>query len=228
MPSNSLAALLAGLAEIQALQRANPSPQEGSGLKRPEVARAIGRSEIVLLSSHFERFIYALNEEAVDAICCSAIVSDVLPQKLKLVHSRHAIELISSTVWERRASALTEYSAQESWLWSPNAPVVTLDPGRLLMWMKTPSPKNVVRVFQIWGIDDIFREITRKSVTRGRLRLRLGELVEKRNNIAHGDFTVEATYLDIVQYVWAVKKFCTSTDKRLARQLSVMLSSRPW
>lgn len=228
MSSKALAGLLVGLAEIQALQRANPSPQQGSGLRRPEVVRAIGRSEIVLLSSHFERYIRALNEEAIDSICRSAAVSDDLTERLKLEHSRYAIELISAIAWERRAAALADYSLRESWLWSAHAPVGSLDASRLLTWMKAPTAKNVIRFFQLWGIPDIFRAITRKSVYYGRLRLRLDELVEKRNNIAHGDFTVEATYLDIMQYVAAVKKFCVSSDKRLARQLSAILLSPPW
>lgn len=228
MPSKALTALLVGLAEINALQRANPSPQQGSGLKRPEVVRAIGRSEIVLLSSHYERYIYALNEEAVDSICNSKVSSDKLTERLKLEHSRKPIEKISSTSWERRAETLSDYSTKESWLWITRAPVVSLDASRLLIWMKAPTTKSVIRAFQLWGISDIFKAITRKDVNYGRLRLRLDELVEKRNNIAHGDFTVEATYLDIVQYAAAVNKFCTSSDKRLARQLSAILHSRPW
>jgi RiboL-PSP-HEPN len=228
MPSKALTGLLVGLAEIEALQRANPSPQQGSGLKRPEIVRAIGRSEIVLLSSHFERYIRALNDEAVDSMCNSVIVSDDLSERLKLEHSRYSIEAISSISWENRAVALADYSMRESWLWSARAPVVSLDARRLLVWMKAPTTKNVIRFFQLWGIPDIFKAVTRKSVHYGRLRLRLDELVEKRNNIAHGDFTVEATYLDIMQYMAAVKKFCISSDKRLARQLAIILLSRPW
>jgi hypothetical protein len=228
MSSSALNALLAGLAEIRALQRANPSPQQGSGLKRPEVVRAIGRSEIVLLSSHFERFIYALNEEAAASVCEATVLSGALPELLKLEHSRHAIDSIFATSWERRGPALQRYSADEAGIWSPNAAVITLDAARLLTWMRAPNPRNVIRFFQIWGIKDIFSEITRKKVTYAALRLRLGELVEKRNNIAHGDFTTEATYLDIVQYVSAVKTFCTRADARLAKQLNTIIGSVPW
>jgi hypothetical protein len=228
MASNALAGLLAGLAEIRALQRANPSPQQGSGLKRPEVVRAIGRSEIVLLSSHFERFLYALNEEAVDSVCRSTVTSDSLPELLRLEHSRYAIDSIFATAWEKRGAVLSRYSADEADLWTPGAPVRILDPSRILTWMKSPEPKNLIRYFRIWGIKDIFAEITRKPVTSAALRLRLGELVNKRNNIAHGDFSAEATYLDIVQYVSAVKIFCSRSDARLAKQLGVIMGNKPW
>ncbi len=228
MPSNALENLEIGLAEIQALQRANPSPQQGSGLKRPEVVRAMGRSEIVLLSSHFERYIRALNEEAVDSVCNSSMTAADLSERLKLQHARHAIDKIYEITWERRADALTDYSARESWLWEAAAPISMLDSSRLLTWMKAPTAKNVIRAFGLWGIPDIFRAITRKPIHYGRLRLRIDELVEKRNNIAHGDFTVEATYLDVVQYTSAVRRFCTSADLRLASQLSRTLHTRPW
>ena len=93
---------------------------------------------------------------------------------------------------------------------------------------RTPTPKSLVRFFRIWGIDDIFSQVTRKKVTKAALRLRLGELDDKRNNIAHGDFAVEATYLDIVQYVSAVKTFCIRADARLARQLTSVIGDPPW
>ena len=51
------------LQRVTALQRANPSPT-GSAPALPEVTRAIGRASVVILSSHFERYLYAVNEEA--------------------------------------------------------------------------------------------------------------------------------------------------------------------
>ena len=42
------------------------------------------------------------------------------------------------------------------------------------------------RYFAYWGIPDIFEHITRSATTRGRLYLPVSELIDKRNNIAHG------------------------------------------
>ena len=95
--------------------------------------------------------------------------------------------------------------------------------------MKAPKCKAVVRLFKIWGVPDIFTAVTRSKVNRQDLWLRIGELVDKRNNIAHGDLTVEARYLDVVQYRAAVKKFCVSADKQMAVALVRMLGCpRPW
>ena len=228
MGSNALADLLSGLTEIDALQRANPTPREKSGLKKPAIVRAIGRSEIVLLSSHFERYIYALTEEAIDFLCESRAKAESLPNRLKLEHSKHGIDAIAAVAWEKRGDHLIAYSANESWLWNPQATIGPIDSSRLLAWMKTPKPQALVRVFKIWGIEDIFSSITRTAVHRGRLRLRIEELVTKRNNIAHGDFTVEATYHDIMHYMGAVKMFCTRADAALARQLMSITGRRPW
>ena len=229
MSSHALEDLLVALAEVDALQRANPTPAEGGGIRRPAVVRALGRVEVVLLSGHFERYIYALNEEAVDAVLSAAPVAARLPEGLRLLHSAGRIDELAGTQWDRRAEKLRSYSALESALWADAAPVIHLEAERLLSWMKAPNCKSIVRFFKVWGITDIFSAMTRTPVNRQRLWLRIGELVEKRNNIAHGDVTVEANYLDIVQYKAAARRFCQSADTVMARAVARITGGlRPW
>lgn len=228
MPSEALQQLLAGLVEIDNLQKANPSPQEGSGLRRPDVVRAIGRSEVVLLSSHFERFIYALTEEAVGHLCASGRPASDLPERMRLEHAKLVIDDLASTGWERRATKLKKYSSEESWLWTDSAAIQSLDHERLLAWMKAPTPKSLIRAFKLWNIEDIFSAITKKKTHRQRFFLQIDELVEKRNSIAHGDLTAQATYLDVVRYRKSVREFAERTDRIMARQLLTIIGTRPW
>lgn len=229
MPSKALDGLLSGLDEIDAMQRANPSPQEGGGLTKPSVVRALGRAEVVLLSSHFERYLYALNEEAVALILANAVQARSLPEEIRLLHVRAPLEVLAQTSWDRRADKLRDFSQAEAEIWDDDAVIRYIDPERLLTWMKAPNCKAVVRLFKMWGVPDIFTAVTRSKVNRQALWLRIGELVDKRNNIAHGDLTVEARYLDVVQYRASVKKFCMSADKQMAVALVRMLGCpRPW
>lgn len=229
MASEALVNLFAALDEVKALQRANPSPAQGGGFSRPQVARAIGRAEVVLLCSHFERYLYALNEESVAHLLSLAIDADRLSEELRLVHSRDLVDQLGRVQWNARSEKLRYFSATESALWRSSTPLATLDHERLLAWMKAPTCKSIVRAFRMWGIDDIFRAITRTPVNRQRLWLRLTELVDKRNAIAHGDLTVEARYLDIRQYQSAVRTFCTRADRRMSLALAAITERpRPW
>ena len=187
-------------------------------LQRSSVGRAIRRASTVALSSHYERYLYALNEEVVDAINAAGIEGDRLPQALRLYHSKPAVELLSDTAWEGtpRAEALERFVNEEAWLWS-GAGAGSLEHPRLLHFMKAPKPDDVRRYFRYWAIPDIFATITRKPHVRAKINVKLLELVDNRNGIAHGDSSIVPTYHDVVSYRGVVKMFCTRADKAVAR-----------
>jgi len=96
-------------------------------------------------------------------------------------------------------------------------------------WMKSPKAKNLARMFRYWQIDDIFSEITTKPHTRLDLVPRLNELVDKRNNIAHGDVTTEASPREVKLYSMAVLAFCQRVDRRISIQVAKIFNlPRPW
>jgi len=224
--SSALEGLDTALTEIVDLQRVNPTPT-GAALSAPLITRAIGRASVVLLSSHFERYIYAVNAEAAEAVSLSGATGDALPEGLRLAHSRHPIDELALTIWDRRGDALNKFVREESWLWVPGQGG-HLEHKRLLTWMKAPFPKNLKRYYKEWGIEDIFSAITRRIHTRIDLELRISELVGKRNGIAHGDFSVDATQSDIRLYRAAVQVFAERADRALSRQLATLTGSVPW
>lgn len=227
MASKALAAVLAGMQEVRDLLRANPTPL-GDLPGRPQVVRAINRASVVLLSSHLERYVRAVNEEAVAQVNQVTIVGSMLLERFRLQHSRDAIEMMLETQWDNRAIQLCGFVLTDAWLWG-NAPKGNLEADRLVGWMKSPLPDRINRLFELWGILDVFGKVTRRPHTRARLWMKLNELVEKRNNIAHGDATTTATYQDVSSYLAAVRTFCLRADGVLARALARKLGiAKPW
>jgi hypothetical protein len=95
--------------------------------------------------------------------------------------------------------------------------------------MSAPKPDAVRRYFRYWEINDIFSAITRTPHVRAKIYLKLLELVDKRNAIAHGDAGMIPTYQDVVGYRGVVRLFCSRADTAMARRLSELLSGpRPW
>jgi hypothetical protein len=227
MPSAALAALLQALPEVNDLLAAGgPSLP----LRNTAMTRATRRASTVALSSHYERYLYSLNEEAVTAINTAGIAGDALPEVLRLYHTKPAVELLSQTAWERsgRARALEGFIQEEAWLWV-GGKAGTLSHGRLLEFMKAPKPDAVRRYFGYWGIDDIFATITRTPHVRTKLYVKLVELVDKRNAIAHGDASIVPTYNDVISYRGVVRTFCERTDGAMAKHLAVLTQSpEPW
>ena len=205
MPSDALRSLLAGIQEVRDLQAANPTPRGGLP-DRPQVVRAINRASVVLLSSHLERYLRGVNEEAVATVNAATIDRSVLPETLRLQHSRIPVDEVAAAKWENRAEMLSQLMETDGWLWGPS-PKAELDHERLLRWMKSPSPKRALRMFRLWGIQNVFSRVTRQPHTRNHMWLKLAELVDKRNDIAHGDAGAEATYTDIATYFAVVREF---------------------
>jgi RiboL-PSP-HEPN len=192
------------------------------------MARATGRSQVVLLSSHFERYFRGVNEEAVSFINTTGIPPTLLPIELKVLHSKVPIDLLGGTNWEHRADKLEEFVSGDAWLWGGGVNGA-LSHSRLLIWMKSPKPADLIRYYRYWGIQDIFSSVTRTGLTRNRLWLGIQEFVDKRNNIAHGDFAAQATHSDVVRYLSSARRFCSRADPRLRKVLARLSGGvAPW
>lgn len=231
MTSQALVGLLAGVQEVRALRAYYPVPRRGiaTGIEATAV-KAHGRASVVLLSSHFERYFYALNEQAIQWLNLQGCTVDRFPEQLLLLHSKQALDEVAEMAWERRAGALRDFVAHQGPLWGAIGVPVILDAEPLLAFMKAPNPKTLKRFFKLYGVEDIFASTTYKAHTRSDYYLTLNELVDKRNNIAHGNAQTEALPLDITHYLDIVERFCRSADKRMGRTLKGIAQSqeRPW
>lgn len=165
MPSSqALQSFLMALDEVAFLEAASPT-QAGGAPRKPQITRAVGRAGIVLLTSHFERYVYAINEEAVMFLNSRSVSEKKISNSMKLLHSKRPIDDIASMQWDRREEKMRELMLSDGWLWN-NTLTGVVDPDRLLEWMRSPKPKNLIRYYRYWGIENIFEEITRKQSTK--------------------------------------------------------------
>lgn len=231
MSSKALLDLVGGVDEVRALRTHYPVPSRGfpTGDKALAV-KAHGRACVVLLSSHLDRYIYAVNEEAIEWVNSSSCDLSHFPEVFLLQHSQRVVDELSGRNWERRATPLKEFMAIHGPIWTPPGSAGTLKHDEMLTWMKSPAPENLTRFYRMYGITNIFHKITRKPGPRSLLYLGLRELVEKRNNIAHGDAATQALSADVTRYLTAVSKFAQSADKTLAGSLRSMVGTgaAPW
>lgn len=232
MPSTAHAELTSGLAEVRLL-RGFVRPQNTVPLNQRRewtAARtANNRACVVLLCSHYERFIYALNEAATDHLNAALLTSDQIPEKIRLLQTKKAVEDVALQQWELRSKKLEELAAGHLNLWTPGARVTALQPGATLAWMKSPKVGDVSRFFSYYGLDRIMARLTRTEGTRRDLSRRLQSLVDSRNGIAHGDSTVQPSRSDVTEYLDAVAHFARGADRELSKSLAKIAStSRPW
>lgn len=225
--SQALLAFRDALAEVKHLRKASPT-RSGGTPRNPEITLAVGRACIVLLASHFERYFYAVNEEAISFVGAQVTDGTMLPKSLRLIHTRPIIDSIALIGWEHRDKQLEEFLISDGWLWSRQLNG-DLDPSRILSWMKSPSPENLIRYYRYWGIKNIFSDITRKQQIKKKLFFTIRSLVEKRNNIVHGDIAEQVTPGDVRGYANLARDFCDRADRALARAIARTLrTTRPW
>lgn len=227
MASKSFQALKTSIAEIYVLRELFTRT---TGIKsgNPELIRAVGRSAIVLLYSHFEKYTYSVNEEIADFLNVNNVEGNSIPEMLRLLHSKTPVEKLAEMQWIHRATTLKDFISTDYWLWTNNQNG-KLIPDRLLEWMKSPNPDNITRYFRYWDIDDIFSRITKTSHIRSYLWTQIQTLVDKRNNIAHGDATTECSKSELGLCSRAVLIFCERADRILSRQIRrLFLTPAPW
>ena len=124
---------------------------------------------------------------------------------------------------------LKELFAGFSSHWIPGQGVTGLDADANIAWMKSPKVGNVIRLFKMYGIENIITAITRTDAGRRDIKRELQGLVDARNGIAHGDQTIQPTGPELTRYLDTVESFCRRADRHAALSLARTVGiSPPW
>ncbi|OBF31122.1 hypothetical protein A5719_04620 [Mycolicibacterium peregrinum] len=187
------------------------------------------RACVVLLCSHYERYLYGLNESLIDVLNQTAPRPDLLRSQMLLRQIKVPLEILTTRDWTQREDQLKELFKKYNSHWTPGAGVTGLDADANIAWMKSPKVKDVLRLFKMFGIDDIIFAVTRTDSARRDLKRELQGLVDARNGIAHGDQTIQPSGPELTKYLDSVARFCGRADKYASQSLSKQLGiARPW
>ena len=195
-------------AELNVLLAVRPqSPLVPRADDAVQLENAVHRACLVLLVAHFEGFAKGALSEYVDEICAVRPPARKVPPAFLELFTRDRIQEIASLPpgvdrVHRTRRLFTAFSA----LWDQER---TIDPkvisSRILARQMTSLKPDVLREsFALIGIEDIIDSATSHLQSSGlsvRVDMKLEEIVNKRNLIAHGDYSVKPTSTDLEDYV---------------------------
>ncbi|MFJ7136985.1 MAE_28990/MAE_18760 family HEPN-like nuclease [Streptomyces fungicidicus] len=195
-------------AELHHLLAVRPtSPLERRTEEAIQLENAIHRASLVLLVAHFEGFAKAALSEYIDEVRSLRPPVRKIPPALLVLFTRDRIQEIAALPpgadrVNRTRRLFTAFSA----LWDHDR---TIDPqvvsAKILARQMTSLKPDVLRdSFALIGINNIIDEATTHLQSSGisiRVDIKLEEIVNKRNLIAHGDYSVKPTSTELEDYI---------------------------
>lgn len=172
-----------------------------------QLENAIHRACLVLLVAHFEGFAKSALSEYVDEVCSVRPPARKMPPAFLELFTRDRIQEIASLPpgvdrVHRTRKLFTAFSA----LWDQDR---SIDPqvisAKILARQMTSLKPDVLREsFSLIGIEDIIADSASRLQAAGlsvRVDVKLEEIVNKRNLIAHGDYSIKPTSTDLEEYI---------------------------
>jgi hypothetical protein len=221
-----------GVEEVKLLESLVPvsDPDLPPGVERIDAVNAVMRSCVVLLVSHFEGFLRGLAEEFVDAISTGHIDARRLPVALRELHTiPKLVEISRSTSPEQRIALLKKMGGYAA-LWNDDAkpPPGTLDAALVTRQIANAGSRRIDALFTVLGSSDLvcdgdididYSDIGDELQTL-KIRTALQDVVECRNDIAHGDVERKPTPTDLDRYI----RFLSALSQRLSRKKDGLLA----
>lgn len=217
--------------EIVEILRAAPSDEDqlSSSAKR-QLANALYRGSVVLLSSHLERYVESLLVEAIDAINAANLAVSAIPDGLILesirrpLHDAHEAKRLST-----KTGFLKTIADNYGWSWDNVSPC-RLNSEAFVETFDNPLPERITKVFRHFDIGNVVGQAVGLSTIpqRAIVEAKVRELVEKRNSVAHAGMTSDITRQDVIIYLVCTYRLARGIDVVVGSRIQGIIGTWPW
>lgn len=218
--------------EVIELVRIAPRVEEQlRSRKSNQLANALYRGSVVLISSHLERYVEALVVEAIDAINAARPHVNSIPPLLRLAQIRQPLRLAHETDnIEKKMSTLRALMSDYSWFWDETQTCDRLRSDALINDFDNPLPNRIRILFSPFGNSDVVGPAIGldRSDNRRLIEGKVRELVEKRNAIAHTGMTADLTREDVITYLTCSRRLARGIDVIVGKQIQIITGDWPW
>jgi hypothetical protein len=199
-------------------------------LKARELANALLRGSVVLLSSHLERYVESLVVEAVDALNLASLTADVIPEVLQLAVISEPVRQAHETKDSaKKASKLRALVDGYAWFWEATQ-ACKLSSEVLIRSFDNPLPERIRVILRNFGISDAvgLAVAQYENPDRRLIEAKVQELVEKRNAVAHTGMTFDLTKADVVSYLVSTHRLVRGLDVVVGQAIQDVTGAWPW
>jgi len=209
----------AGEAEVRVLLSLCVDSDDEKDLERNNAVR---RASVVLLVSHFESFLRTISEDFVDVLSSGTIEARSIPAGIRELHTLPRLQEILSSSDDTQRSSLLRKLGDISALWNDSAKPSpgTLKAAKLSRVVTSARAEKIDNLFSLMGSavpvcdGDIDLDAPDDETISLNIRLALTDVVQCRNDIAHGDSSRKPTEEDIDKYLL----FLAALASRLQRK----------
>ncbi|MFF1963366.1 MAE_28990/MAE_18760 family HEPN-like nuclease [Streptomyces sp. NPDC058232] len=216
--SDSYAEFIDSLREVRTLLAAGPSQPLGhkgatDQAQDRELTNALTRACVVMLVAHFEGFIKAALTELIDEICETKPPARRIPDGLLELHTRERIQEIFGTDGPDRIHKTRRLFSTYAPLWDEDRSINPriLSATILTRQFTNAKPEVLESVFALLDVQDVIPQleshVNQALIARGdeatsiKVAVKLTEIVNRRNKIAHGDRSEKPTQFEVEGYV---------------------------
>jgi hypothetical protein len=192
---------------------------------------ALNRSAIVLCAAHLEGFIEDLFSEALQFVLERRLNAAAVPLEIKLLPLRRlAASVRDAGRAERRERALRRLLTQAVSLGHPRRRLRPADVDlREVLWeFSSPTPSGIDRLFSYLGMHDVLGNVRWPRMRPDRIRQRLQNLVDRRNEIAHGTVGIRVGRGEVGYFREFLPRFSMFLDDAVRRHVAAFARADPW